>query len=183
MAQLKLAQPVLFFVSVLYRKNLFDRQSLLKHLSTHDLFRRDQHRLIFFDHPFFPMGSYYQKEMCPDLIDHDLHRLLILAPIPAEREKLVDLKLWACHLENQWLDDRGGRSLNLDPGYLSLENMVLSTTKSFAHRIYLGQGVYADLNLTFVEKTYHPLHWTYPDYAHPDFIQFFNWARGFLQFM
>ena len=43
--------------------------------------------------------------------------------------------------------------------------MVLATTKGFAHRIYLGSGIFADLTLVYENGTYRGLEWTYPDYG------------------
>ena len=69
------------------------------------------------------------------------------------------------------------RRVNLDPGYLLLSRLVLSTFKDFAHRIYLGRGVFAEVTLIFREGSFRPLPWTYPDYAAPETIALFNKAR------
>ncbi|MFW6216734.1 MAG: DUF4416 family protein, partial [Desulfohalobiaceae bacterium] len=57
------------------------------------------------------------------------------------------------------------RLFNLDPGYLTLEQLVLATGKNFTHRIYLDQGVFADLTLVYSKAGWQTLPWTYPDYA------------------
>ena len=44
------------------------------------------------------------------------------------------------------------------------EHFVLSTGKGYAHRPYLGKGVYADLTLIYKDKRFNELEWTYPDY-------------------
>ncbi len=59
----------------------------------------------------------------------------------------------------------GRRTVNIDPGILSLERFVLATGKNFTHRIYLGQGIYADLTLIYHRGAFQTLPWTYPDYA------------------
>jgi hypothetical protein len=58
----------------------------------------------------------------------------------------------------------GRRPINLDPGYLTAAQFVLATGKNYSHRIYLGQGIYADLTLVFAGGAFQPLAWTYPDY-------------------
>lgn len=58
-----------------------------------------------------------------------------------------------------------GRIFNLDPGYLDQYKMVLATTKNNNHRVYLGQGIYAESTLAFVNKAFRPWPWTYPDYG------------------
>jgi hypothetical protein len=59
----------------------------------------------------------------------------------------------------------GGRTVNIDPGYLLRERFVLATGKNFAHRIYIGQEIYADLTLLYYDRSFQTLPWTYPDYA------------------
>jgi hypothetical protein len=45
-----------------------------------------------------------------------------------------------------------------------LGRFVLATTKDFAHRIPLHDGIYAEVTLLYRNKDYVPLPWTYPDY-------------------
>ena len=44
------------------------------------------------------------------------------------------------------------RPLNLDPGYITLAKLVLASTKDHAHRIYLGQGIFAEVTLLFQRR-------------------------------
>jgi hypothetical protein len=61
------------------------------------------------------------------------------------------------------------RRVNLDPGLITLERLVLASGKNFTHRIYLGQGIWADLTLIYNKKTgWVVLPWTFPDYATED---------------
>jgi len=78
---------------------------------------------------------------------------------------LVDLKIWTVELEARFSDDMARRQVNIDPGYISIERLVLATGKNNVHRIYLGRGVWADLTLIFQQGEFRPLPWTYPDYA------------------
>ncbi|MHB9153269.1 MAG: DUF4416 family protein [Spirochaetales bacterium] len=59
----------------------------------------------------------------------------------------------------------GKRRVNLDPGLLAPGRFVLATTKDRAHRIALRDGIFAELTLIFEHKQFHPLPWTYPDWA------------------
>ncbi|MGE5310593.1 MAG: DUF4416 family protein [Nitrospirota bacterium] len=77
---------------------------------------------------------------------------------------LVRIKEETNELEGR-MSEGGRRSVNIDPGYLLAERLVLATGKNCAHRIYLDRGIYADLTLVFQQKTYRPLPWTYPDYG------------------
>jgi hypothetical protein len=67
--------------------------------------------------------------------------------------------------------------VNIDPGLLLPERLVLATTKAGSHRPYLGQGIYADVTLVFHKKTYQPLWWTYPDYSARETIVMLNRLR------
>jgi hypothetical protein len=70
------------------------------------------------------------------------------------------------------------RPLNLDPGYLSLGKWVLATTKDQAHRVYLGEGVFAEVTLRYEHGDYVPWPWTYPNYRRDDYRAFFRAARA-----
>lgn len=56
------------------------------------------------------------------------------------------------------------RRVNIDPGYMALEKFVLASCKNFSHRIFLKDGVWADLTLMYVGDAFTALPWTYPDY-------------------
>ena len=73
------------------------------------------------------------------------------------------------------------RPLNLDPGYLTLAKLVLASTKDHAHRIYLADGIYAEVTLSFRRGGWQPFDWTYPDYRRADFQQFFTGCRELLR--
>jgi hypothetical protein len=63
----------------------------------------------------------------------------------------------------------GSRRVNLDPGLITLERLVLASGKNFTHRVYLGSGIWADLTLIYNKKTgWVVLPWTFPDYATED---------------
>jgi hypothetical protein len=73
------------------------------------------------------------------------------------------------------------RPLNLDPGYLTLAKLVLASTKDHAHRIYLSDGIYAEVTLSYRRGGWQPFAWTYPDYRRADFQVFFTHCRQLLR--
>jgi hypothetical protein len=81
---------------------------------------------------------------------------------------LAQIKTWTNTLEDGWRVG-GRRAINLDPGYICGGKLVLATTKDHAHRIYLGQGIYAEVTLLYRSGAYITLPWTYPDYASGDY--------------
>jgi hypothetical protein len=73
------------------------------------------------------------------------------------------------------------RPLNIDPGYISEAKLVLATTKDRDHRIYLQQGIFAEVTLHFRGRKWTASRWTYPDYQRPDFQEFFTKCRSLLR--
>ena len=73
------------------------------------------------------------------------------------------------------------RPLNLDPGYITDSKLVLASTKNHAHRIYLAEGIFAEITLRFQGGQWRPWEWTYPDYRRADFQQFFTDCRNYLR--
>ena len=120
----------------------------------------------------FIYTRYYEKEMGPDLL-----RKFLCFENFIEQDALPALKWAAKRLEQTEMHPSGGRKVNIDPGLLLPDKLVLATTKSCTHRPYLGQGIYADLTLIYQSKSYKPLPWTYPDYAAEEIIQMFNDLR------
>jgi len=120
----------------------------------------------------FSFTDYYEKEMGPNLIRQwvGFHGLI-------ESEQLVDFKRTTGSLEKRFIGPNHKRRVNLDPGLLSLHNFVLASTKGFAHRIYLRDGVYAELTLLFQSGKFQPLAWTYPDYQAPTCQEFLMRCR------
>ena len=72
------------------------------------------------------------------------------------------------------------RPLNLDPGYITPAKLVLASTKDHAHRIYLRDGIYAEVTLAYRHREWQPLEWTYPDYRREDYQRFFTRCRDYL---
>lgn len=73
------------------------------------------------------------------------------------------------------------RPLNLDPGYITQSKLVLATTKNHSHRIYLRDGIYAEITLRFHKKQWCEHPWTYPDYRQPEYHAFFTECRDYLR--
>lgn len=72
------------------------------------------------------------------------------------------------------------RPVNLDPGYVTPAKLVLASTKDHAHRLYLQDGIYAEVTLAFRQRQWQSLDWTYPDYRRADYQTFFTACRDYL---
>jgi hypothetical protein len=119
----------------------------------------------------FTYTDYYEGEMGSSLIRQTGSFAQLVHP-----EALPDIKLVTNSLELQW-SIQNRRQINIDPGLLTEERLVLATGKNFTHRIYLRSGVYADLTLIYQKGSYRTLAWTYPDYCEPDLLHFFGVLR------
>jgi hypothetical protein len=71
------------------------------------------------------------------------------------------------------------RPLNLDPGLLELGKFLLATTKDQAHRVYLRDGIFAEVTLRFHAGTFEPWPWTYADYRQEEVRAFLAEAREY----
>jgi hypothetical protein len=71
------------------------------------------------------------------------------------------------------------RPLNLDPGFLNLGKFMLATTKDKDHRLYLRNGIFAEVTLRYCDKEYVPWPWTYADYRDDQVRDFLNRAREY----
>lgn len=121
----------------------------------------------------FENTTYYAPEM-----GEHLQRQYISFHSLISRDSLPAVKRLTNGLETATgCPKTGKRRVNVDPGYLTLEQMVLATTKSYDHRAYLGEGIYAELTYRYRQGSYRPLEWTYPDYRQESAIRFFNDVR------
>jgi len=73
---------------------------------------------------------------------------------------------------------QGVRVMNLDPGYVSLSKLVLASTKDYTHRIYLGDGIFAEVTMHYANGRFNSWPWTYPDYKTEDYRRFFDTIRS-----
>lgn len=120
----------------------------------------------------FSATSYYDKEFGANLKRKFLSfkRLISL-------RKNYTIKQFTNSLEKK-LSKNSMRTVNIDPGYVSLAKLILFTTKNRSHRIYIDKGIYGDLELQFSGNSFLTLPWTYPDYASHEYINFFNTVRN-----
>ena len=108
----------------------------------------------------FNHTDYYRDEMGERLFRKIASFEKLIKP-----DELADIKLFTNSVEDEYLKEDGKRAINIDPGYISMEKMVLASCKNFSHRIYLKKGIYADLTLIYKAGGFQSLEWTFPDYA------------------
>jgi len=127
----------------------------------------------------------YESELLPfdhtnyyaDEFGENLKRRFVAFEKLVHPGRLAEIKLLTNALEMEWTAE-GKRRINIDPGYVSHSKLVLATTKNHAHRVYLDQGIYAEVTLHFRDGTFCAWPWTYPDYASSPLVAIFNQIRG-----
>lgn len=127
----------------------------------------------------FHYTKYYEAAMGPNLLKR-FHGFQKLAPADC----LADVKLLTNSLEKELAEKKifsEPRPLNIDPGLLQLGKFVLASTKDQAHRIYLRDGIYAEVTLRFQDGAFETWPWTYRDYREPEIREFLGQARSFFR--
>ena len=152
-------------IGVLFQKDDI-YQKFLRHLETIEVEIELESEIWEFD-----STDYYQEEMGSGLYRSFLS-LKGLYPV----EQSVSLKNETNSWENEW-KEAGKRTLNLDPGYLDLHKVVLLSGKEGPQKIYLGGGIWADLNLIRKAGRFEALPWTFPDLRESRYHSFFERVR------
>ncbi len=125
-------------------------------------------------------SDYYDEEMGTAIF-----RKFIFFQKPVDPSLLVALKRFSNSVETRFSSHEGRpkRRINLDPGYVTEAKVVLASTKDFAHRVYIGDGIYGEVTLRFAgrERTFAALEHTYFDFREQRYRELFNQARELLR--
>lgn len=122
----------------------------------------------------FDFTSYYEAEM-----GAGLSKQLVCFTERIDPAELATVKAQTMALERAM--SRGQyRRANIDPGLLSIESLVLATTKYAGHRICIAPQLYAEVTLLYQRGRYQPLEWTYPDYRSAEMQHFLLDMRSWL---
>lgn len=123
----------------------------------------------------FEAGGYYTPTMGPNL-----EKTLLAIEGFEDPARLADWK----HESNRWEREYAQhashaepRPLNLDPGYMTQAKLVLATTKDRDHRVYLRDGMFAEVTLTYVGKQWRHHRWSYPSYRTDTVAEFASGCR------
>ncbi|MCF7956423.1 MAG: DUF4416 family protein [Phycisphaerae bacterium] len=94
--------------------------------------------------------------------------------------KLASIKHRTNQLEEQLakkIDTALPRPVNLDPGIVELSKLVLASTKNFSHRIYIGENIYAELTLSYINGKWKSFSYTFPDFIDDRYHGFLSKVR------
>lgn len=126
----------------------------------------------------FEATRYYEPSM-----GQGLHRKFLAFKPVMDPAELPSAKIYSNNLEDHYAHSGRfaiDRPVNIDPGYITLSKLVLASAKDYSHRVYLRDGIFAEVTLTFRDGRFHPWEWTYPDYRSPAYLDFFTRARNAL---
>lgn len=124
----------------------------------------------------FDFTDYYTPQMGAGL----LRKFVTFQPL-VQPDQLAQIKLTTntmeCELAGE-LDAPIVRPVNLDPGLLDGSRLILATTKDYVHRIYLADGIYAEITLTYRKGAWAATPWTYRDFREATYHPFLTKARA-----
>ena len=170
MAEIKKPLRVLVITGLIY-KNDFRVNKVLTTLGKDLGDISMQSEIIPFTHT-----AYYNKEMGDNLLRQWFVFNNLVVP-----DVLAELKHRSNEIEQSFIGEKGGRTVNIDPGFITMSSLILASTKNFSHRIYIGKGIYAEVTLIYKSEKFVSLEWTYPDYREAMALDFFMSARHILK--
>ena len=106
----------------------------------------------------FSMTDYYQPEM-----GGPIYRIFVSFEALIRPDEIVHIKIETNEIEES-LAIRKKRKVNLDPGYMDYDKVVLASAKYNGQKIYLDRGIWADLTLHYEKGRFDPYPWSFPDF-------------------
>ena len=145
-------EPVKLFTGLLYGPD-FILDDISKVLET--AFGKIDYKSPQYD---FATTDYYAAEM-----GLPIYRRFVSFAALIDPGELARIKIATNDLEAQMTAlDR--RKVNLDPGYMDYNKVVLASAKYNGQKIYLGQGIYADPTLWYEKGAFIPYAHSFPDF-------------------
>ena len=119
----------------------------------------------------FSFTNYYEEEM-----GRPLYRRFVSFEALRDPAKFAAIKLFCIKAEKKLVRE-GKRTINIDPGYINEGKLVLTTTKDYSHRIYVGHGIFEEVTLHYKDTNFQDFPTTYPDYKTPEYKKIFVLIR------
>lgn len=168
MGKPKIPSKALLFCGILYSSNHW-------YLKAVELLSSKFGEIAMYSPPVaWDFSNYYKDELGENII-----RRFIFFKNLIEQERLADIKIITNNLE-ELLSSGTKRNVNLDPGYLTPAKIVLASTKDYSHRIYLKDGIYAEVSLIYKKNRFVPHLNTYKDFQDERYIEIFISAKKLL---
>lgn len=119
----------------------------------------------------FTFTHYYEREM-----GSPLYRRFVSFEKLRDAAEFVSIKLFCIKIEKKFANGMN-RTINIDPGYINDAKLVLTTTKDYSHRIYVGEGIFEEVTLYYKDSGFKDFETTYPDYKTPEYKKIFLSVR------
>lgn len=123
----------------------------------------------------FNFTDYYNEEMGKGILRQFYSFEDLIMP-----DEIAGIKVQTNHIEESITSSKKytvQRPINIDPGYMNESRLILASTKDFSHRIYLRDGIYAEVTLNYRKGGYESFPWTFPDYRSSDYQDLFLSVR------
>jgi hypothetical protein len=123
----------------------------------------------------FDLTQYYEEQAGADILRQFVSIEQLIDP-----GQLGDIKHKANQIEKELAESLKTpfpRPVNLDPGYVEPSKLVLASTKNFAHRVYIGNGMWAEVTLTYNKGVWQVYPYTFPDFKSGRYNTFLSEVR------
>lgn len=123
----------------------------------------------------FNFTDYYTEDMGKGILRQFYSFEDLIMP-----DEIASIKVQTNHIEEYATSSNKyavQRPINVDPGYINESRLILASTKDFSHRIYLREGIYAEVTLNYRKGVYESFPWTFPDYRSSEYQNLFLRVR------
>ena len=120
----------------------------------------------------FNVSDYYKDEMGSPILRKFVSFANLINP-----GELAKIKIKTNEIENL-LSVNNKRKINLDPGYMDLNKVVLASAKYNGQKIYLDHGIYADPTLWYEKGSFHTYPYSFPDFKTGEYLEAFVKIRA-----
>ncbi|RKY83301.1 DUF4416 domain-containing protein [candidate division KSB1 bacterium] len=145
-------QPVKLIVGILYSDEVLLERA-------QEILQEKYGKIDFQSQKFeFTVTDYYCSEM-----GSPIYRLFISFQQLIHPKEIARIKTETNAIEEQ-LAVEGKRKVNVDPGYMDFDKVVLASAKYNGQKIYLDFGIWADLTLYYQKGNFYPYPWSFPDF-------------------
>ena len=123
----------------------------------------------------FDLTGYYAQQAGPEI----LRQFVAFADL-VDPGRLAAVKHITNRLERELAQELGRpwpRPVNFDPGLIEPSKLVLASTKNFAHRVYIGDTMYAEVTMIYVRGRWESFPFTFPDFKSGRYDGFLSAVR------
>ncbi len=104
--------------------------------------------------------EYYKNE-----IKGEIKRIFISFENLVEPENISKIKEHSNYIEDEFTKQFPlERPINIDPGYMDYNKVILASYKYGQQKIAVGSGVWADITLFYAKGGFTSFPWTFPDF-------------------